>query len=168
VLETIHKKTVVTFGELLLRLTTKGHERFAQAESFEARYTGAEANVAVSLANWGMAALAVSKVPDHEIGQACINYLRRFGVNTDYVYRGGRRLGIVFAEIGASQRPSQIIYDRAFRRQIQRNSVGRKSFRKKIGFIFPEPLLQGGRTSYALFIMPFLWPRRTVSPSAAT
>jgi 2-dehydro-3-deoxygluconokinase len=114
VLETIHKKTVVTFGELLLRLTTKGHERFAQAESFEARYTGAEANVAVSLANWGMAALAVSKVPDHEIGQACINYLRRFGVNTDYVYRGGRRLGIVFAEIGASQRPSQIIYDRAY------------------------------------------------------
>lgn len=113
-LETIRKKSVVTFGELLLRLTTRGHERFAQAESFEARYTGAEANVAVSLANWGMAALAVSKVPDHEIGQACINYLRRFGVNTDYVYRGGRRLGIVFAEIGASQRPSQIIYDRAY------------------------------------------------------
>ncbi len=109
----IQKRTVVTFGELLLRLTTRGHERFAQAESFEARYTGAEANVAVSLANWGISAFAVSKVPDHEIGQACINYLRRFGVNTEYVYRGGKRLGIVFAEIGASQRPSRIIYDRA-------------------------------------------------------
>ena len=111
-IETTQKKTVVTFGELLLRLTTKGHERFTQAESFEARYTGAEANVAVPLANWGIEAFAVSKVPDHEIGQACINYLRRFGVNTDYVYRGGERLGIVFVEIGASQRPSQIIYDR--------------------------------------------------------
>jgi 2-dehydro-3-deoxygluconokinase len=107
------KKAVVTFGELLLRLTTKHHERFVQAEGFDARYTGAEANVAVPLANWGIEALAVSKVPDHEIGQACINYLRRFGVNTDYVYRGGKRLGIVFAEIGASQRPFQLIYDRA-------------------------------------------------------
>jgi 2-dehydro-3-deoxygluconokinase len=105
---------VVTFGELLLRLTTRGHERFTQAESFEARYTGAEANVAVPLANWGMEALAVSRVPNHEIGQACLNYLRRYGVNTNHVYRGGERLGIVFAEIGASQRPSQIIYDRTY------------------------------------------------------
>jgi len=112
-METTQKKTVVTFGELLLRLTTKQHERFVQAESFDARYTGAEANAAVSLANWGIEAFAVSKVPDHEIGQACINYLRRFGVNTDFVARGGKRLGIVFAEIGASQRPSQLIYDRA-------------------------------------------------------
>jgi 2-dehydro-3-deoxygluconokinase len=112
-METTQKKAVVTFGELLLRLTTKRHERFVQAEGFDARYTGAEANVAVSLTNWGMEAFAVSKVPDHEIGQACINYLRRFGVNTDFIIRGGERLGIVFAEIGASQRPSQLIYDRA-------------------------------------------------------
>jgi 2-dehydro-3-deoxygluconokinase len=112
-METTQKKAVVTFGELLLRLTTKHHERFVQAEGFDARYTGAEANAAVSLANWGIEAFAVSKVPDHEIGQACINYLRRFGVNTDSVYRGGKRLGIVLAEIGASQRPSQLIYDRA-------------------------------------------------------
>jgi 2-dehydro-3-deoxygluconokinase len=112
-METTQKKAVVTFGELLLRLTTKHHERFVQAESFDARYTGAEANVAVSLANWGAEAFAVSKVPSHEIGQACINYLRRFGVNTDFIVRGGKRLGIVFAEIGASQRPSQLIYDRA-------------------------------------------------------
>jgi 2-dehydro-3-deoxygluconokinase len=94
-------------------LTTKHYERFVQAESFDARYTGAEANVAVSLAHWGIEAFAVSKVPDHEIGQACINYLRRFGVNTDFIVHGGERLGIVFAEIGASQRPSQLIYDRA-------------------------------------------------------
>ncbi len=107
------RKRVVAFGELLLRLTTKDHERFVQAESFDARYTGAEANVAVSLANWGVDTYAVSVVPNHEIGQACINYLRRFGVNTDFILRGGKRLGIVFAEIGASQRPSQLIYDRA-------------------------------------------------------
>jgi 2-dehydro-3-deoxygluconokinase len=112
-METTQKKAVVTFGELLLRLTTRHHERFVQAESFGARYTGAEANVAVSLVNWGVEAFAVSKVPNHEIGQACINYLRRFGVNTDFIVRGGKRLGIVFAEIGASQRPSQLIYDRA-------------------------------------------------------
>jgi len=112
-MEKTQEKTVVTFGELLLRLTAKHHERFVQAESFNARYTGAEANVAVPLAHWGIEASAVSKVPDHEIGQACINYLRRFGVNTDFIVRGGKRLGIVFAEIGASQRPSQLIYDRA-------------------------------------------------------
>jgi 2-dehydro-3-deoxygluconokinase len=112
-MRTTQKKAVITFGELLLRLTTKQHERFVQAGGFDARYTGAEANAAVSLANWGIEAFAVSKVPDHEIGQACINYLRRFGVNTDFVARGGKRLGIVFAEIGASQRPSQLIYDRA-------------------------------------------------------
>jgi 2-dehydro-3-deoxygluconokinase len=112
-METTQKKAVVTFGELLLRLTTKHNERFVQAESFDARYTGAEANAGVSLANWGIEAFAVSKVPRHEIGQACINYLRRFGVNTDFIVRGGKRLGIVFAEIGASQRPSQLIYDRA-------------------------------------------------------
>ena len=111
-METIQKKTVVTFGELLLRLTTKHHQRFVQAEDFDARYTGAEANAAVSLAQWGVEAFAISKVPDHEIGQACINYLRRFGVNTDFIVRGGKRLGIVFAEMGASQRPSQLIYDR--------------------------------------------------------
>lgn len=108
----VQKKSVVTFGELLLRLTAEDHRRFVQAESFDARYTGAEANVAVSLVNWGVEAFAVSIVPDHEIGQACINYLRRFGVNTDFIVRGGERLGIVFAEIGASQRPSQLIYDR--------------------------------------------------------
>ena len=106
-------KKVVTFGELLLSLCTKGHNRFVQAGEFVARYTGAEANVAVSLAQFGFETYAVSKVPEHEIGQACINYLRRYGVNTDHIVRGGERLGLLYLETGASQRPSKVIYDRA-------------------------------------------------------
>jgi 2-dehydro-3-deoxygluconokinase len=105
-------KSVVTFGELLLSLSTKGHQRLVQAEEFTGRYTGAEANVAVSLINLGLQAFAVSKVPDNEIGQACINALRRFGVNTDYIVRGGTRLGLLYMEAGASQRPTRVIYDR--------------------------------------------------------
>jgi 2-dehydro-3-deoxygluconokinase len=102
----------VTFGELLLRLDPCGFERFVQAERFEVRYTGAEANVAVSLAVFGVEAFAVSRVPDHEIGQASINYLRRFGVRTEFIARGGERLGVLFVETGASQRPTKVIYDR--------------------------------------------------------
>jgi len=105
-------KAVVTFGELLLRLDPPGMDRFTQAETFKARYTGAEANVAVSLAGFGVDAYAVSKVPEHEIGQACVNYLRRFGVNTDFIVRGGDRLGVLYVETGCSQRPSKVIYDR--------------------------------------------------------
>lgn len=103
---------VVTFGDLLLRLDTPGHDRFVQAESFGARYTGGEANVAAALAQWGINTRAVSKVPDHEIGQACINYLRRFGIHTEWVVRGPGRLGILYVEAGASQRPSKVLYDR--------------------------------------------------------
>jgi 2-dehydro-3-deoxygluconokinase len=105
-------KRVVTFGELLLSLSTRGNQRLVQAEEFTARYTGAEANVAVSLAQFGVEAFAVSKVPEHEIGQACVNALRRFGVNTEYIVRGGERLGLLYMETGASQRPTQVIYDR--------------------------------------------------------
>ncbi len=105
-------KKVVLFGELLMRLAPKGVDRFVQAEEFDVRYTGAEANAGVSLVNFGMEAYAVSKVPDTEIGQACINYLSRFRVNTDHVARGGERLGIFFLETGAAQRASKIIYDR--------------------------------------------------------
>lgn len=106
-------KRVVTFGELLLSLSTKGNSRLVQAEEFTARYTGAEANTAVSLAHFGVEAFVVSKVPAHEIGQACLNGLRRFGVNTDHVVRGGDRLGLLYMEAGASQRPTKVIYDRA-------------------------------------------------------
>jgi 2-dehydro-3-deoxygluconokinase len=104
---------VVAFGELLLSLSAKGNQRLVQAEEFIARYTGAEANVAVSLAHFGVEAYVVSKVPAHEIGQACINALRRFGVNTDHIIRGGDRLGSLYMETGASQRPTKVIYDRA-------------------------------------------------------
>ena len=107
------KKKIVAFGELLLRLTPRGFGRFVQADEFEVRYTGAEANAAVSLANFGMEAYAVSKVPDNEIGQACINYLNRFRVNTDHIARGGERLGLFYLETGAAQRASKIIYDRS-------------------------------------------------------
>jgi 2-dehydro-3-deoxygluconokinase len=106
-------KKIVTFGELLMSLCPKGHDRFVQTSEFQTRYTGAEANVGASLAGFGFDAYAVSKVPEHEIGQACVNYLRRFGINTDYVVRGGNRLGLLYLETGASQRATKVIYDRA-------------------------------------------------------
>ncbi len=106
-------KKIVGFGELLLRLGTCGYQRFTQARQFEALYTGAEANTCVSLANFGMDAYVVSKVPAHDIGQACINFLKGHGLNTDYIVRGGDRLGVFYLETGASQRASKVIYDRA-------------------------------------------------------
>ncbi|MCL5102878.1 MAG: sugar kinase [Armatimonadetes bacterium] len=106
-------KKMVAFGELLMRLSPKGFERFVQADEFEVKYTGAEANAAVSVVNYGMEAYAVSKVPHNDIGQACINYLKRFGVNTDFIARGGERLGVFYLETGAAQRASKVIYDRA-------------------------------------------------------
>lgn len=106
-------KKVITMGEIMLRLSTPDYSRFVQAESFDVVYGGGESNVAVSLANYGFDAHFVSKVPAHEIGQSAINHLRRYGVKTDYVARGGDRLGIYFLETGASMRPSKVIYDRA-------------------------------------------------------
>jgi len=106
-------RKVVGFGELLMRLGTRQFQRFTQAREFEAYYTGAEANTCVSLANFGMDAYVVSKVPANDIGQACINFLKGHGLNTDYILRGGDRLGLFYLETGASQRPSKVIYDRA-------------------------------------------------------
>ena len=103
----------ITFGEIMLRLNPEGYERFLQADEFVATYAGAEANVAVSLANYGAEAYFVTKVPAHEIGQAAVNSLRRYGVGTQFMARGGDRLGIYFVEKGASQRASKVIYDRA-------------------------------------------------------
>lgn len=108
----MENKKVVTFGEIMLRLSPSGHYRFVQASSFDAIYGGGEANVAVSLANYGFDSYFVSKVPLHEIGQCAVNALRCHGVNTKYVKRGGERLGIYYCEKGASQRPSKVIYDR--------------------------------------------------------
>ncbi len=106
-------KKVVTFGELMLRLAPENYLRFVQSEKYEATFGGAEANVAVSLANYGLNAAFVTKLPAHEIGQAAVNSLRKFGVDTSYVVRGGERVGIYYCEKGASQRPSKVIYDRA-------------------------------------------------------
>ena len=106
-------KRIITFGEIMMRLNPEGYLRFVQADRFEATYAGGEANVAVSLANYGMDAAFVSKVPAHEIGQCAVNALRRFGVDTKQMVRGGDRLGIYFCEKGASQRASKVIYDRA-------------------------------------------------------
>jgi len=104
---------VVTFGEIMLRLAPEGRCRFIQTASYGATYGGGEANVAVSLANFGVDAAFVTKLPKHEIGQAAVNTLRQFGVDTSSIVRGGNRVGIYFLEKGASQRPSKVIYDRA-------------------------------------------------------
>ena len=107
-------KKVVTFGELMLRLAPENYLRFVQSEKYEATFGGAEANVSVSLANYGLDAAFVSKLPSHEIGQAAVNSLRKFGVDTSKIVRGGERVGIYYCEKGASQRPSKVIYDRAY------------------------------------------------------
>ncbi len=104
---------IITMGEIMLRLSSPGNSRFIQSNSFDVNYGGGEANVAVSLQNYANEAYFVSKVPEHEIGQAAINSLRRFGVHTEYMVRGGSRLGIYYLETGCSLRPSKVIYDRA-------------------------------------------------------
>ena len=106
-------KRVVTLGEIMLRLSTPGYKRFVQSDSFDVNYGGGEANVCVSLANYGLDTNFVTKVPNHEIGQCAINALRKYGVNTNHIVRGGDRLGIYYLETGASQRASKVIYDRA-------------------------------------------------------
>ncbi|HMA63331.1 MAG TPA: sugar kinase [bacterium] len=103
---------VVTFGEIMLRLTPPNFERIVQTDRFNVIYGGGEANVSVSLANYGLEASFVTKLPKNPIGQAALNELRKFGVNTKQIVRGGHRLGIYFCENGASQRPSNVIYDR--------------------------------------------------------
>lgn len=104
---------VITMGEIMLRLSTPGNQRFIQSDSFDVTYGGGEANVAVSLANYGHEAYFVSKVPKNPIGESAIAALRKFNVNCDYITRGGTRLGIYFLETGASMRASTVVYDRA-------------------------------------------------------
>ena len=104
---------IVTLGEIMLRLSTPGNTRFVQSDSFDVVYGGGEANVAVSCANYGHDAYFVTKLPKHEIGQSAVNALRKYGVDTRYIARGGDRVGIYYLETGASMRPSKVIYDRA-------------------------------------------------------
>ncbi len=104
---------IVTFGEIMLRLAPNGYYRFFQNDQLQATFGGGEANVAVSLANFGLDTAFVTKLPDHAIGQAAVNSLRYFGVDTSKIVRGGNRVGIYYLEKGASQRGSVCIYDRA-------------------------------------------------------
>ena len=103
----------VCFGEIMLRLSPPGFERLFQSPTLNATFGGGEANVAVSLAQFGCDSHYVTRVPSHAIGDAAIKALRAEGVNVEHVLRGGSRLGVYFAETGASQRPSSVIYDRA-------------------------------------------------------
>ncbi|HIV62490.1 MAG TPA: sugar kinase [Candidatus Butyricicoccus avistercoris] len=106
-------KKVVTFGEIMLRLAPNGYYRFFQDDQLQATFGGGEANVAVSLANYGLDVAFVTKLPTHAIGQSAVNSLRKYGVDTSKIVRGGDRVGIYFLENGASQRGSVCIYDRA-------------------------------------------------------
>ncbi len=107
-------KKVACLGEIMLRLAPDGYLRFQQVNNFQATYGGGEANVTVSLANYGMEAKFISKLPDNPIGQSAINELRRYGVDTSEIVRGGQRIGIYFLEKGASQRASKVVYDRKY------------------------------------------------------
>lgn len=107
------KNKIVTFGEIMLRLSPPGYQRFSQARSFEVIYGGGEANVAVSLANYGLPVDFVTRLPQNDIGDACLSFLRQYGVGTEHIVRGGERLGIYFLEMGSMQRGSKVVYDRA-------------------------------------------------------
>lgn len=107
-------KRVVTFGEIMLRLKSPGHERLFQSPTLEATFGGGECNVAVSLANYGRQASFVTALPANNLGDAAIAEIRRFGVDTSHIVRQGERLGIYFLETGSNQRPSKVTYDRSF------------------------------------------------------
>lgn len=104
---------VVCFGEIMMRLSPPGYQRFAQARHFDVVFGGGEANVAVSLANFGIPVNYVTRLPAHEMGDACIAYMRQCGVGTSHIVRGGDRIGIYFLEMGSMQRASKVIYDRS-------------------------------------------------------
>ena len=103
----------LSFGEIMLRLKTQGHERYFQSPSFEATFGGGEANVAVALANYGLSAGFISALPENDIGESAVRELQRFGVETAHIRRSGDRVGIYYLEAGANQRPSKVVYDRA-------------------------------------------------------
>ncbi len=104
---------IITFGEIMLRLSTPGYLRFSQAKQYDATFGGGEANVAVSLANYGMDAKSVTRLPDNDIAKACVRDLRSYGIDTSGIVYGGDRVGIYFLETGAVARPSKVVYDRA-------------------------------------------------------
>jgi 2-dehydro-3-deoxygluconokinase len=106
-------KKVVTFGEIMMRLATPGFQRFVQARSFDVTFAGGEANVAASLAQYGVPTEFVTRLPENDLGDACLNFLRQYGIGVRHIARGGERLGVYLLETGAVQRASKVIYDRA-------------------------------------------------------
>ena len=137
--------SVVTFGEVMMRLATQRRERFTQSREFEVTYGGGECNVAVSLSLFGIDTTFISAIPKNDIGQACINYIRQYGVNTNSILRSGNRLGIYFLESGASMRASKVIYDRSGSSisEIKPGDIDwKKFFLERIGFISQVSLLQ--------------------------
>jgi 2-dehydro-3-deoxygluconokinase len=112
-IQPVFMQKVLTFGEIMLRLSTPGFERFSQASRFDVQFGGGEANVAVSMANFGIPVKYVTRLPDNDIGRACLMELKRYGIDLDQVAWGGERMGIYFLETGAVARASQVIYDRA-------------------------------------------------------
>lgn len=104
---------IITFGEIMMRLSPPGMQRFGQARSFDVVYGGGESNVAVSMANFGISTDFVTRLPANDLGEACLQFLRQYGVGTQHIVRGGDRMGIYFLEHGAVQRGSKVIYDRA-------------------------------------------------------
>ncbi len=132
---------ILTFGELMLRLKTPEHLKILQADTFEANYGGAEANVAVSLATFGNDVSYVTKMPEHQVGQAAINEIRRFGVDTTRILRGGGRVGIYYFEKGTNIRPTSVVYDRAYSAiamaEKRRSLTGKNCSRAWISFISP-------------------------------
>lgn len=105
-------KNVISLGDVMMRLSTPGHARFIQSESFQVRYAGSEANVAAALAGWGISSAHVTRFPENDFGRAATEALRRYGVNTSHIIYGPERLGVYFLENGAMQRASRIVYDR--------------------------------------------------------
>jgi 2-dehydro-3-deoxygluconokinase len=106
-------KTYITFGEIMMRLSPPGYQRFVQARSFDAIYVGGEANVAASLANYGLPVEYVTRLPKNDLAEACLAFLRTYRIGTRHIVFGGERLGIYFLEFGAAQRASKVVYDRA-------------------------------------------------------
>ena len=106
-------RKIVTFGEIMLRLSPPAFQRFVQARNFDVIYGGGEANVAASLATFGLSVEYVTRLPSNDIGDACLNFLRQYGIGTHHTIRGGDRVGVYFLEMGSAQRGSRVIYDRA-------------------------------------------------------
>lgn len=162
---------VVTFGELMLRLAPNGYYRFFQNDQMQATFGGGEANVAVSLANYGMDVSFVTKLPEHAIGQAAVNSLRYFGVDTSKIVRGGDRVGIYFLEKGASQRGSVCIYDRAhssIQEALLLISTGMKSSTAQSGSILPASHRHWAQMLWKSVEMRARQPRSAASRFPAT